>query len=109
MTLSDNRAALLRLSTDPLVIRRTRVDALVGMVDLMDAALAAAPQLRAPALLLYGGKDKLVPKAATVATWRALPRGGAEGRGLPITRTAITAAARPGAGGADRRYRGVAA
>ena len=77
--LTDNRAALLRLSTDPLVIRRTRVNAMVGIVDLMDSALAAAPYLRAPALLQYGGKDKLVPKAATVATWRALPRGGAEG------------------------------
>ena len=79
---SDNRAALLRLSTDPLVIRRTRVDAMVGVVDLMDVALAAAPHLRVPALLQYGGKDRLVPKAATVATWRALPRRGA---GVPRT------------------------
>ena len=79
ITASDNRAALIRLSTDPLTLRRTRVDALGGLVDLMDAALAAAPQLRVPALFQYGGKDELVPKAATAATWRALPRGGTDG------------------------------
>ena len=79
ITASDNREALIRLSTDPLTLRRTRVDALAGLVNLMDAALAAAPDLRVPALLLYGGRDELVPKAATAATWRALPRGGAGG------------------------------
>ena len=79
ITASDNREALIRLSTDPLTIRRTRVDALGGLVNLMDAALAAAPRMRVPSLFLYGGKDELVPKAATAATWRALPRGGAGG------------------------------
>jgi alpha-beta hydrolase superfamily lysophospholipase len=76
---SDNRAALIRLSTDPLTIRRTRVDTLGGLVDLMDAALAAAPSMRARALFQYGGKDELVPKEATAFTWRALPRDGATG------------------------------
>ena len=79
ITASDNRAALIRLSTDPLTIRRTRMDALGGLVNLMDAALAAAPHMRVPALFQYGGKDELVPKAATAFTWRALPRGGAGG------------------------------
>jgi alpha-beta hydrolase superfamily lysophospholipase len=41
----------------------------------MDAALAAAPGFRAPGLFLYGGKDDLIPKQATAATWRALPGG----------------------------------
>ncbi|MBV9653765.1 MAG: lysophospholipase [Acetobacteraceae bacterium] len=72
---SSNRAAIVRLSTDPLTIRRTRVDAVHGLVDLMDAALAAAPRFSAPALFLYGGHDELVPDAATAATWRALPAG----------------------------------
>ena len=72
---SDNRDALIRLSKDPLTIHGTRVDALRGLVDLMDAALAAAPSFRAPALFLYGGKDELVPDRATAATWRALPAG----------------------------------
>jgi acylglycerol lipase len=72
---SDNREALIRLSTDPLTIHATRVDAIKGLVDLMDQALAAAPRFRAHALLLYGAHDDLVPPRATAATWRALPAG----------------------------------
>ena len=72
VTASDNRAALIRLSTDPLTIHKTRVDTVRGLVDLMDAALAAGPHFRVPALFLYGGKDELVPKKATAATWRGL-------------------------------------
>jgi acylglycerol lipase len=70
---SDNREALVRLSTDPLTLHGTRVDAIKGLVDLMDQALAAAPHFHAPALFLYGGHDDLVPPRATAATWRALP------------------------------------
>ena len=73
---SDNHAALVRLSNDPLTIHKTRVDATRGLVDLMDAALAAAPAFHDRALFLYGGKDDLVPKKATLATWRALPSTG---------------------------------
>jgi alpha-beta hydrolase superfamily lysophospholipase len=75
VTASDNRAALVRLSEDPLTIRHTRFDAVRGLVDLMDAALASAPGLHVPVLFLYGGKDELIPPRATAATWRALPRG----------------------------------
>ncbi len=73
ITASDNRAAIERLSTDPLTIHSTRVDAVNGLVNLMDAAQAAAPWMRGPVLLLYGGKDELIPKRATVATWHSLP------------------------------------
>jgi alpha-beta hydrolase superfamily lysophospholipase len=76
VTASDNRAALLRLSNDPLTIHETRFDTLRGLVDLMDAALAAAPRFGAPGLFLYGGRDELVPQEATLATWRSLPRRG---------------------------------
>jgi acylglycerol lipase len=76
ITASDNHAALVRLSNDPLTLHGTRVDATHGLVDLMDAALAAAPNFRARALFLYGGKDDLVPKKATLATWRKLPETG---------------------------------
>jgi acylglycerol lipase len=76
ITASDNHAALVRLSQDPLTIHETRVDATSGLVDLMDAALSSASRFRARALFLYGGKDDLVPKPATLATWRALPEDG---------------------------------
>jgi len=70
---SDNRAALIRLTRDPLTLHRTRMDTLRGLVDLMDAALAAAPRMPAHTLFLYGGHDDLVPPKATTATWEALP------------------------------------
>jgi alpha-beta hydrolase superfamily lysophospholipase len=70
---SDNRAAIERLSRDPLTIHHTRFDAVAGLVKLMDAAQAAAPHIHEPALFLYGGKDELIPKRATAATWRLLP------------------------------------
>jgi len=73
---SDNHDALVRLSEDPLTIHATRVDATDGLVDLMDAALATAPKFHERALFLYGGKDDLIPKQATLATWRALPAEG---------------------------------
>jgi acylglycerol lipase len=72
---SDNRAALERLSTDPLTIHHTRFDAMAGLVNLMGTALAAAPRVDEPALFLYGGKDELIPKRAMAAAWRALPPG----------------------------------
>lgn len=72
---SDNREAIRRLSQDPLTIKETRIDAVRGLVDLMDAALAAAPRFHAPALVMYGGKDEIIPDKATAATWRGLPEG----------------------------------
>jgi alpha-beta hydrolase superfamily lysophospholipase len=74
VTASDNRAALVRLANDPLTIHKTRFDTVRGLVDLMDAALAAAPRFEASGLFLYGGRDELVPKEATAATWRNLPQ-----------------------------------
>jgi alpha-beta hydrolase superfamily lysophospholipase len=70
---SDNREAIRRLSQDPLTIHETRFDTVRGLVNLMDAALAAAPHFHEPALFLYGGKDELIPDQATAATWRGLP------------------------------------
>jgi alpha-beta hydrolase superfamily lysophospholipase len=75
ITASDNRQALIRLSRDPLTIHETRFDAIDGLVNLMDAAASAAPRLTAPSLFLYGGKDELIPRDATVRVWRALPPG----------------------------------
>ncbi len=75
VTASDNHEAIRRLSSDPLTIHGTRWDAIRGLVNLMDDALAAAPRFHHPALFLYGGHDELIPDKATAATWRALPGG----------------------------------
>ena len=58
---SDNIEMLRALGRDPLYIRETRMDALHGLVDAMDAAGAASPRLRLPALILYGTRDEIVP------------------------------------------------
>ena len=60
---SDNIPMLRALGRDPLVIKETRVDAIWGLVNLMDAALAAAPRLRVPLLVMYGEHDT-DPKSA---------------------------------------------
>lgn len=72
---SDNREAMRRLSTDPLTLHATRVDAVKGLVDLMDTALASVGRMRGPTLFLYGGKDDLIPKRAAAAAWERLPMG----------------------------------
>ncbi len=58
---SDNIEMLRRLSRDPLFIKATRVDAIHGLVNLMDEAAVARP-VHIPMLLLYGVKDEVIPK-----------------------------------------------
>lgn len=70
---SDNIEMLRALGRDPLVIKRTRVDAIDGLTDLMSAALEAGPRFDALALLLYGEKDEIVPKEPVFRFWRDLP------------------------------------
>ena len=72
---SDNRDALIRLARDPLTIRRTRIDTVGGLVDLMDAALAKFGTLRADTLVLYGAKDSIVPDGAMETAWHKLGPG----------------------------------
>ncbi len=76
---SDNEAALIALGRDPLVPRSTRVDAIWGLVALMDAALEASRRFDHPALVLYGARDDIVPEKAITALRERLP-GLADGR-----------------------------
>jgi alpha-beta hydrolase superfamily lysophospholipase len=70
---SDNIAMLKALGRDPLVIKETRVDAIWGIVNLMDAALAAAPSLGTPVLILYGKQDEVIPGQPTRRMVESLP------------------------------------
>jgi acylglycerol lipase len=70
---SDNYPMLRRLGGDPLFIKATRVDAIYGLTDLMDKALAAAPRDRLPTLLLYGAHDQVIPKEPVVDFAAKLP------------------------------------
>ena len=62
---SDNREMILGLQRDPLVIKRTRIDAMWGLVNLMDSALKGSGELAAPALILYGANDQLIAPGPT--------------------------------------------
>jgi alpha-beta hydrolase superfamily lysophospholipase len=58
---SDNEKVLIALGRDPYVIKATRIDAINGLVDLMEAAWQAAPALRLPTMVLYAPADEVVP------------------------------------------------
>ncbi len=62
---SDNIERLRALGRDPLVIKETRVEAVHGLTDLMDEAMAKAESLNIKTLLLYGEKDELIPLEPT--------------------------------------------
>lgn len=62
---SDNDEMLRKLSKDPLFIKKTRVDAVHGITDLMDAALDSAERFETPALILYGEHDEIIPREPT--------------------------------------------
>lgn len=70
---SDNIEMLRALSRDLLVIKATRVDAIHGLVDLMDEAQTAIAVLHVPVLVLYGEKDQVIPSPPTWAAIRRLP------------------------------------
>lgn len=62
-----------RLAEDPLILRRARVDTLHGLSLAMDASLKAARRLPAPALILYGTEDHIIPPEAICALLERLP------------------------------------
>src|SRR3546814_14693482 len=77
---SDNIEMLRALGRDPLFIRETRMDSVYGVVNPMDAALAAAPEITVPTLLLYAAQDEVVPAEPTFQFFRSLPAEAAASR-----------------------------
>lgn len=61
ITPTDNRYLLRAMARDPLIIRATRLDALTGLVDLMDRAILETGNLAVPVLTLYGANEDLLP------------------------------------------------
>lgn len=64
---SDNIEMLRALGRDPLVIKETRVEAIYGLANLMDAAFDGAAALHSNTLMLYGEKDDIIPREPTYA------------------------------------------
>lgn len=73
---TDNIELLQNLSTDPFIIRTTRIDALYGLTNLMDAAFRRSSRLTMPTLLLYGKKDQIIPLVSTRKMLKRLPHSG---------------------------------
>jgi alpha-beta hydrolase superfamily lysophospholipase len=70
---SDNIEALIALGQDPLYIRATRIDAVAGLVDLMDRASGLGPDITVPTLILTGARDQVVPPPAQREFIRSMP------------------------------------
>lgn len=81
---SDNIEMLRALGRDPLVIKNTRIDSLWGIVNLMDAAQAAAARLATPTLLLFGAHDDIVPPEAARRMLDTLPQSPAGERRIAV-------------------------
>lgn len=79
-TASDNREALLQAGRAPHMIWRTRIDALYGLVSLMETAAERSANLDGDVLFLYGANDQIIPHASAVAAAQRLP---------PTARTAL--------------------
>jgi acylglycerol lipase len=74
ITPSDNIPMLRALGRDPLFQKKTRIDTLFGLVNLMDEARAAPEHIPSapPILFLYGANDQIIPAKPTQAVISAL-------------------------------------
>lgn len=70
---SDNMDMLRDMGADPLVLKGARVDALWGVTNLMDRAVAGVERLQGQVLLLYGERDRIIPPAAFCRMLERLP------------------------------------
>ncbi|MBO6518540.1 MAG: lysophospholipase [Rhodospirillales bacterium] len=81
---SDNIEMLIQLGRDPLVIKGTRIDAIYGLVDLMDTAMASAAKLDGRTLILYGGRDEIITSGPTATMLDRLPDADAATRRIAV-------------------------
>jgi alpha-beta hydrolase superfamily lysophospholipase len=72
---SDNVEMLRRIGRDPNMLFETRIDAVYGLVSLMESASRAAGRTRVPTAFLFGAKDQIVPRPSAEAAARRLPPG----------------------------------
>jgi len=72
---SDNTEMLRRIGRDPHMIFRTRIDAVYGLVGLMERASERIGDIEPPVAFLYGAKDQIIPRAAAERAAARLPEG----------------------------------
>lgn len=69
---TDNIPVLRAMLADPLVIKETRLDAVLGVVRLMGRAWDASDEIGGRVLFLYGDRDEIIPLKALRKTARRL-------------------------------------
>ena len=72
---SDNIEMLRALGRDPLIIKRTRIDAAWGLLNLMTEAQEAGAHINRPVLILFGRQEELIPGDARERFLKRLPNG----------------------------------
>lgn len=65
---TDNIEVLRQMYRDPLVIKETRMDAILGVVRVMGKAYGAAEEVEGDILFLIGEKDEIIPLKAMEKT-----------------------------------------
>jgi alpha-beta hydrolase superfamily lysophospholipase len=73
ITASDNQEALLQAGRAPHMIWTTRIDAVYGLVNLMETAAGRSADLDGQVLFLYGAHDQIIPRNSAIAAARRLP------------------------------------
>lgn len=76
ITTTDNREKQIEMWKDPYVLKTNRIDSVYGVVSIMEEADKAASRLApdVPTLLLYGGKDEMIPAPGVERTAKKLPK-----------------------------------
>ncbi|MBU6371339.1 MAG: alpha/beta hydrolase [Alphaproteobacteria bacterium] len=72
---SDNDDMLRKIGRDPNMLFSTRIDAIYGLVNLMNSASKKIGRIEAPVAFLYGAKDQVIPPNAARTAALALPPG----------------------------------
>ena len=70
---SDNAEMLRRIGRDRNMIFATRIDALYGLVNLMEAAAQRSDRLQGDIAFLYGAHDQIIPRASALKAAQRLP------------------------------------
>ena len=72
---TDNRAELVAMGADPLMIWGARSDTLYGLVAMMQRASDRVGETQVPTLYLSGAKDEIIPGKAAIRAARGLQAG----------------------------------
>jgi acylglycerol lipase len=73
ITASDNIPMLQSLGRDSNMVFATRLDAVYGLVNLMESAFKSATKVPPHTLVLYGTKDQIIPRPSVERTMARLP------------------------------------